>query len=63
MRSEWNKYSPRDPKTYPKDNTRVEMRNADGTQVSEGYSTGHFVHGGVISLNGANLPKRWRYAA
>jgi hypothetical protein len=62
MQSKWNKYSPRDPKTFPKENTRVEMRDANGTQFSGGYVAGHFVSGGVISANAANLPKCWRYA-
>jgi hypothetical protein len=41
----------------------VEMKDADGTECSGGYLAGHFVLGGVISVNRANLPKRWRYAA
>jgi len=58
----WFKYNPRDPRTYPKENTRVEMKDADGTQCSGGYLAGHFVSGGVISVNAANLPRFWRYA-
>jgi hypothetical protein len=63
MQDEWHKYNSNDAKTHPTDNYRVEMKDADGTQFSGGYLTGHFVHGGVISVNGTNLPKRWRYAA
>jgi hypothetical protein len=63
MQSEWHKYNPKDPSTHPKENTRVEMKDTDGTLFLGGYSRGHFVHGGVISANSVNLPKRWRYAA
>jgi len=63
MQDKWHRYSLRDPKTHPKENSRVEMKDADGTECCGGYLAGHFVHGGVISVNGANLPKRWRYAA
>ena len=63
MQSEWHKYSPKDPKTHPRENTRVEVKYADGTQFSGGYSRGHFVNGGVISANSVNLPKRWRYTS
>jgi hypothetical protein len=61
MQNEWNKYSPRDPQTHPKENTRVEMKGTDGAQFSGGYLAGHFVCGGVVSANAANLPKWWRY--
>lgn len=62
MQNEWRKYSPRDPKTYPKENSRVEMRDADGTQLSGGFLAGRFVSRGVTSANASNLPKHWRYA-
>ena len=63
MQDRWHKYNFKDTKTHPRDNSRVEMKDADGTQFSGGYLAGHFVQGGVISVNGANLPKHWRYAA
>ena len=62
MQGEWHKYSPRDSKTYPKENIRVEMRDADGTQFSGGYLAGSFVHRGIVSGNTADVPESWRYA-
>jgi hypothetical protein len=61
MQSEWNIYILRDLKTHPKENTRVEIKDTDGMQFSGGYLAGHFVQGGVISANAANVPKCWRY--
>ena len=62
MQSEWNRYSLKDSSTHPKDNSRVEMTDADGTQCSGGYLAGRFVSGGITSANAADLPKHWRYA-
>lgn len=63
MQSEWHKYSPRDLQTHPRENTRVEMKDAGGAQFFGGYLAGHFVRGGVVSASAADLPKCWRYAA
>jgi hypothetical protein len=62
MNNEWRKFNLRDPNTHPKDNSRVEMKYADGTQISGGYLKGHFLQGGVISASSVNLTMRWRYA-
>jgi hypothetical protein len=62
MKSEWRKFNPRKPDTHPKDNSRVEMKYADGTQISGGYLKGHFFQGGVISASSVDLTMRWRYA-
>jgi phosphoribosylformylglycinamidine (FGAM) synthase-like amidotransferase family enzyme len=61
MKSEWRKYNSKDPSTHPKENTRVHMKYADGTQVSGGYSMGRFLQSGVISANAVNQTTRWRY--
>jgi hypothetical protein len=62
MQSEWHKYNLKDSSTHPRDNSRVEMKDADGTQFSGGFLAGRFVSGGVISANAHDLPKHWRYA-
>jgi hypothetical protein len=62
MRSEWHKFNPKDSRTHPRDNSRVEMRDADGTQFAGGFLAGRFVSGGVTSANAASAPKHWRYA-
>jgi hypothetical protein len=62
MNNEWRKFNPRDPNTHPKDNSRVEVKYADGMQISGGYLKGHFLQGGVISASSVSLIKRWRYA-
>ena len=62
MQSEWNRYSLKDLSTHPKDNSRVEMKDADGTQFAGGYLAGRFVSGGGKSATGMNLTKHWRYA-
>jgi hypothetical protein len=62
MQNEWHKYILRDPKTYPKENSRVEMKDADGTQFSGGFLAGRFLSGGATPVNASNLPERWRYA-
>lgn len=62
MKNEWRKFNPKDPNTRPKDNSRVEMKFADGTQSFGGYLKGHFLEGGVISASSANLTMHWRYA-
>jgi hypothetical protein len=62
MKSEWRKFNPKDPNTHPKDNSRVELKYADGSQLSGGYLKGHFLQGGVISASGVNPTMRWRYA-
>jgi hypothetical protein len=61
MQNEWNKYNPKDSDTHPRDNSRVEMKDADGTLSSGGYLASHFVSGG-ITARAANMPKHWRYS-
>jgi hypothetical protein len=61
MKNEWTKFNPRDPNTHPKENSRVEMKHADGSQSSGGFLQGHFLQGGVISASGVGLTMRWRY--
>lgn len=62
MRNEWHKYNPKDPSTHPKENTRVQIKYADGMQFSGGYHRGHFVQGGVVSASEVKQTKHWRYA-
>jgi hypothetical protein len=62
MKNEWRKFNPKDRETHPRDNSRVQMKHADGTQVSGGYLKGNFVQGGVISTSAADRIKHWRYA-
>jgi hypothetical protein len=62
MKNEWRKFDPRDRNTYPRDNSRIQMKHADGTQISGGYLKGNFVQGGVISAAGVDQVKHWRYA-
>jgi hypothetical protein len=62
MQDEWHKYNLKDSSTHPKDNSRVEMRDADGAQSSGGFLAGRFVSGGGKSATGMNLTKHWRYA-
>jgi hypothetical protein len=62
MKNEWRKFNPRDLNTHPKDNSRVEMKYADGRQISGGYLKGHFLQGGVISVGSVDVTMRWRYA-
>ena len=62
MQSEWHRYIHKDSSTHPRDNSRVQMKYADGTQFSGGFLAGRFVSGGVTSANAASLPKHWRYA-
>ena len=62
MKVEWRKFDPRDRSTHPKDNSRVLMKRADGTQVSGGYSMGRFHSGGAIATAAADQTKLWRYA-
>ena len=61
MKNEWRKFNPRDPKTHPKDNSRVHMKYADGSQFSGGFLKGHFLQGSVISASSLNMTMRWRY--
>jgi hypothetical protein len=61
MQNEWHKYNSKDLGTHPRDNSRVEMKDADGAQSSGGYLAGRFVTGGT-SATGMNLTKHWRYA-
>jgi hypothetical protein len=61
MKHEWHKYSSKDPNTHPKENTRVQMKHADGTQVTGGYSMGHFLQGGTVSVTLVQRTSRWRY--
>jgi hypothetical protein len=49
MKAEWRKFNPKDRSTHPRDNSRVQMKRADGTHVSGGYSMGRFHYGGVIA--------------
>jgi phosphoribosylformylglycinamidine (FGAM) synthase-like amidotransferase family enzyme len=62
MNNKWRKYSQKDPSTHPKENTRVQMKYADGTQISGGYSMGHFLQNGVVSATVVLQTTRWRYA-
>ncbi|HUD57777.1 MAG TPA: hypothetical protein VMR02_21290 [Terracidiphilus sp.] len=62
MKSEWHKFNPKDRITHPKDNSRVQIKCADGTQISGGYLKGYFLHGSVISATAVNQTKYWRYA-
>jgi hypothetical protein len=62
MKNEWHKFDPKDSNTHPRDNTRVQVRYANGTQFSGGYLKGYFRQGGVISANTVSLTKHWRYA-
>jgi hypothetical protein len=61
MKSEWTKFNPKDPQTYPRENSRLEIKNADGSLSSGGFLRGHFLQGGVISASGVGLAMRWRY--
>jgi hypothetical protein len=61
MTNEWRKFNPKDLKTHPRDNSRVEMKYADGKLISGGYLKGHFLQGGVISVSKVDLTMRWRY--
>ncbi|MGB7267661.1 MAG: hypothetical protein WBC92_19245 [Terracidiphilus sp.] len=61
MKNEWCKFNLRDRNTYPRDNSRVEMKHADGTQVSGGFLKGNFLQRGVISAAPADQIKLWRY--
>jgi hypothetical protein len=62
MKSEWRKFNPKDRNTHPKDNSRVQMKYADGTQISGGYLMGNFLYGGVNSAATVEQIKRWRYS-
>jgi len=62
MKNEWQKFNPKDRATHPRDNSRVQLKYADGTQVSGGYLKGNFLQGGVISAAAVHQTKRWRYA-
>jgi hypothetical protein len=61
MKNEWRKFNPKDRNTHPRDNSRVQMKYADGTEISGGYLKGHFLQGGVISATAADQTKLWRY--
>jgi hypothetical protein len=63
MKNEWTKFNPRDSNTHPRDNSRVEMKHADGSQTSGGFLRGHFLQGGVISASGVGQTMRWRYVS
>jgi hypothetical protein len=52
----------RDRTTHPKDNSRVLMKRADGTQVSGGYAMGRFHFGDATATTAADQAKYWRYA-
>lgn len=62
MKNEWRKFNPKDRTTHPRDNSRVQMKYADGTEISGGYLRGNFHQGGVISAAAPDLTKHWRYA-
>jgi len=62
MKQEWRKFNPKDRSTYPRDNSRAQMKRADGTQVAGGYAMGHFHYGGAIATTAAVQTKHWRYA-
>jgi hypothetical protein len=62
MKTEWRKFNPKDRVTHPRDNSRVQIKYADGTQVSGGYLKGHFHQGSVISATAVSQTKYWRYA-
>jgi hypothetical protein len=62
MKAEWRKFDPRYRSTHPKDNSRVLMKRADGSQVSGGYAMGRFHYGGAVATATADQTKRWRYA-
>jgi hypothetical protein len=62
MKNEWRKFNPKDRSTHPRDNSRVQMKYADGTQVSGGYLKGNFLQGGIIPAAAASQTKHWRYA-
>jgi hypothetical protein len=62
MKNEWRKFDPKDRNTHPRDNSRVQMKYADGTQISGGYLRGNFLQGGIISATAIGQTKHWRYA-
>jgi hypothetical protein len=62
MKIQWQKYNPKDQSTHPKENTRVELKFADGTQFSGGYLGGHFHYSGTATAYTVNQAKQWRYA-
>jgi hypothetical protein len=62
MKNEWRKFNPKDRNTHPRDNSRVQLKYADGTEISGGYLKGHFLHGDVIPATAVDQMKRWRYA-
>jgi hypothetical protein len=62
MKNDWHKFNPKDRTTHPRENSRVQMKCADGTQVSGGYLKGSFLHGGVISVAAIHQTTHWRYA-
>jgi len=62
MKNEWRRFDPKNRNTHPKDNSRVLMKYADGTQISGGYLKGHFLNGGVILATAVVQTKHWRYA-
>jgi hypothetical protein len=61
MKNEWRKFDPKDRNTHPRDNSRVQMKYAGGTQLSGGYLKGHFLHGGVITASAVGQTTHWRY--
>ena len=63
MKKEWTRFNPKDSKTYPRENSRVEMKYPDGSQSLGGFLRGHFLQGGVISASGVGQTMRWRYLA
>jgi hypothetical protein len=63
MKNEWRKFDPKDRNTHPRDNSRVQMKHADGTQISGGFLKGNFLHDGVILAIAVHQTKHWRYAS
>jgi hypothetical protein len=62
MKNEWQKFNPKDRSTHPKENSRVQMKYSDGTELDGGFMWGHFHHGGASPAASTMQTKQWRYA-
>ncbi|MFZ0303037.1 MAG: hypothetical protein WAL75_10140 [Terracidiphilus sp.] len=62
MKNDWRKFNPKDQNTHPRDNSRIQLKYADGVQISGGYLKGYFHLGGAISAAAVGQVKLWRYA-